>query len=241
MLRSLVGSEMCIRDRCTPATRVHGSEIPFPREYKTVKEVGELPLGGQVKGGPFFTGDSSDKPQLQTLPSDATVGMVLNTHAERTARRVAVDGGGIKWTFEELKDHVDGVCRGVMELGVGSGSSVAIMNIGPAERLCLDLAAARLGFSLVECGQASQLSDAVTKGAKLAVFDCGSDSAAASTVAGISCVKLQTSGTDVPGAHGFHDVLVYGPLFPDPLDSIPGAVVPDKYKDLVAGTKISLA
>jgi hypothetical protein len=201
--------------------------------------VGDLPLGGQVEKGPFFTGDSSNKKKLAVVDTSVGVRGILDQHADRTFNRpsVQIDSQGIKWNYGDLKAHVDATATGLLELGVQKGDIIALWAKSPAEKLLTELSAALLGASLVEASSASSLS-----GAKVIVFD-GSDSAAVSAVGAASAVKLQTAGAPLAGAFPFQDIPVYGPLFPDPLDAIPATpskILEGKYAVLSAGDLLEL-
>jgi len=225
--------------------RLHGSEMVSGQDFTTgegagvAAVVGDLPLGGQVEKGPFFTGDSSNKKQLAALDISVGVRGILDQHADRTFNRpsVQIDSQGIKWNYGDLKAHVDATATGLLELGVQKGDTIALWANSPAERLLTELSAAVLGASLVEASSASSLS-----GAKVIVFD-GSDSAAVSAVGAASAVKLQTAGALIAGAFPFQDIPVYGPLFPDPLDAIPATpskILEGKYAVLSAGDLLEL-
>jgi acyl-CoA synthetase (AMP-forming)/AMP-acid ligase II len=218
---------------------ISGQDFTTGDDVGVAAPIGELPLGGQVEKGPFFTGDSSNKKKLAPLDASAGVRGILDQHADRTFNRpsVEIESQDIKWNYGDLKAHVDATATGLLELGVQKGDTIALWANSPAEKLLTELSAAVLGANLVEASSASGLS-----GAKVIVFD-GSDSAAAVAAGAASGVKLQTAGAPVAGAFPFQDIPVYGPLFPDPLDAIPPTasdLLDGKYKQLGSGGLLRL-
>merc|ERR1712216_78169 len=100
-----------------------------------VDKIGPIPLGGQVKKGPFFAGDAMYPAKLP--PPAASTGVVeaLASLEERAPQLTALRGDGLSWTFAECKMHSDAIARGLAELGAKKGDTIGVSGSDAASAL----------------------------------------------------------------------------------------------------------
>ncbi len=89
---------------------------------------------------------------------EMTIGDLLDRRADELARREAIvyscspefDGRReIRWTYQEYRERVDQVARGLMALGLDKGEHIAVWALNLPEWILLEMAAAKTGLVLV--------------------------------------------------------------------------------------------
>jgi Acyl-CoA synthetases (AMP-forming)/AMP-acid ligases II len=82
---------------------------------------------------------------------EITIGDALQAAAERWPERLAlIDcGQGVRMTWRELRDRVDTLAMGFLELGLGKGDRIGIWSLNRFEWTLTQFAAARIGLVLV--------------------------------------------------------------------------------------------
>jgi fatty-acyl-CoA synthase len=90
-----------------------------------------------------------------------TVGRYFDTVCAAQGGRLAVVARhqGIRWTYAELKVHVDALAAGLVALGLGRGDRIGIWAPNCAEWLVTQYAAAKLGAILVNINPAYRTSE----------------------------------------------------------------------------------
>jgi fatty-acyl-CoA synthase len=90
-----------------------------------------------------------------------TIGRVFDETAHRFAARDAliVPHQGVHWTYAQLKQRVDALARGLLELGLNRGDRIGIWAPNCAEWAVTQLASAATGLILVNINPAYRLSE----------------------------------------------------------------------------------
>jgi len=83
------------------------------------------------------------------MPSSRTVPGLLDEQAARFGAREALVGGGVRYTYAQLRDEVRAFAKGLHALGVRKGDHVAILMANRPEWIVADLAVCALGAVMV--------------------------------------------------------------------------------------------
>jgi fatty-acyl-CoA synthase len=84
-----------------------------------------------------------------TCPRSRTVPGLLSEMAERHGDRPVIVAGEVHWTYGELKAQVDAFAKGLLALGLGRGSRVAVLMGNRPEWIVADLAICSIGAVMI--------------------------------------------------------------------------------------------
>lgn len=93
------------------------------------------------------------------------IGDTVGVHFDRAAERwpdyeaLVVRHQGVRWTYRELKERVDAVAAGLLDLGIEPGDRLGIWSLNCAEWVLIQLATAKAGIILVNINPAYRLSE----------------------------------------------------------------------------------
>jgi fatty-acyl-CoA synthase len=90
-----------------------------------------------------------------------TIGQALECAAAAWGGHTALisRAQGIRWTWQELRDHADAFAAGLLALGLRRGDRIAIWSLNRAEWALTQFAAARAGLILVTINPASRIAE----------------------------------------------------------------------------------
>lgn len=134
-------------------------------------------MGMSHDGLSYWQAETNGKPLLEM-----TVGDVLDWRAEQSPAREALvysnypefgDALDLRWTYQEYRERVDEVARGLLALGFKKGEHIAVWAVNLPEWPLLQLAAAKTGLVLVTINpayRASELEYVLKQGDVTALF-----------------------------------------------------------------------
>src|ERR1700722_16702312 len=90
-----------------------------------------------------------------------TIGSAFDQTARRFAERDALIGPGqqVRWSYAQLKHHVDLLAAGLLSLGLNSGDRIGIWAPNRAEWIGGEFASAKAGLLVVSLNPAYRLSE----------------------------------------------------------------------------------
>ena len=134
-------------------------------------------MGMTNDGLSYWQAETNGKPLLEM-----TVGELFDWRVEQSPTREALvysnypefrDALDIRWTYQEYRERVDEVARGLIALGFKKGDHIAVWAVNLPEWPLLQLAAARIGLVLVTINpayRASELEYVLKQGDVTALF-----------------------------------------------------------------------
>jgi fatty-acyl-CoA synthase len=173
-------------------------------------------VSGLSQVGPIAWPDGVTPPEAGTIPG------LVDGHAAARTDQVAVASNGEHWTYKQLADRSLRAAGALQDIGIGPGSSVALLAPNSAEWLAIAIGAVRLGATLhafntwlrpAELDYLLRASGAEV----LVVVDAFAGTDFVGTVADL--VPEATAGTGSFAAQrypGLHDVLVVAPSAEQP-------------------------